>query len=82
MFSLLCLAAGALIGYGAVKSGEFKEGGGLVLLVVMAAAVSLAAVAGALSALLPAFLAIWFGRLALFCVAFAVGAFFADRHRV
>jgi hypothetical protein len=79
MITLLCLGLGALIGFSAAKSGAFREGAGLVLLFLMIAAVISAALLGAASALLPAAISLWTGRVALFCFTFAVFAFIGDR---
>lgn len=74
-------AGGALLGIGATRSGEFKEGGGLVLLFLCAIAVCVAAVGGIIGALLPSVIGVWFVRIALFAFLFAVGAIASDRAR-
>lgn len=79
MVTLLWLVGGAAIGFGASKSGMFREGAGLVLLLLMVCAIVVAAVSGALSALLPAYIALWTGRIALACTAFVVAAYLGDR---
>jgi hypothetical protein len=72
MLTLLALAIGAFLGFAAVKSGTFREGGGLVLLFICVVAMLVAAAGGALSAFLPTFVSVWTGRIALGCVAFVV----------
>lgn len=79
MITFIAIVAGGLPGLAAVKSGAFKEGGGLVLAFLAVIAVVVAAFSGALSGLLPAFIAVWTGRLALFSIAFAIGVFAGDR---
>lgn len=79
MMTLLALVIGVVLGLVSVKGGAFREGGGLVLLFLMVIAVVVAAIGGALSAFLPAGIAIWTGRIALGCLAFAVTAWLADR---
>jgi hypothetical protein len=73
MVTLICLALGGFIGFASVKSGTFREGGGLVLLGLSFAALVISGIAGALSAFFPPF-----GGLAAFLIAFVGGVFITD----
>jgi hypothetical protein len=71
---LLCCAAGAVLGFGAVKARMFESGDGLGLFYLSIFLVLVAAICGVLSALLPAASTLWTGRIALVCVAFVASA--------